>query len=452
MANITLRQAAQWCGGTVEEKYADVEFFGANNDTRVLKPGQLFIVLQGARDGHDFIPAAMEKGAAAVLCSRKTGDYPAIYVDDPRTALGDIAREEIKRIGAKVVAVTGSVGKSTTKEMIATVLESTYKVSKTPANHNNDIGMPMAILAMPLDTEVAVLEMGMNHFREIAYLSGIAHPDVAVIINIGTMHIEFLGSQLGIRQAKMEIVEGMSSNGMLLLNGDDTLLRYLEKQPKQRVTYFGQSEGCDVRGYDVQQDGDTLRFRTEAGKLTIPVNLSLEGDHYVNDALAAVAVGLKLAIPSDRISESLAKFRNMSGRQETFKANGCTIIKDCYNAGPESMAAALGVLGNRPGRRIAVLGDMLELGDCAQAEHYKIGRIAAEKADMVFAYGPHANRVIDGTITGGMPESMGRAFDDREAMAAALKRAARPGDVILFKASHGMHLELVLDAFLKEEK
>ena len=451
MANITLRQAAAWCGGTVEEKYADVEFFGANNDTRVLLPGQLFIVLQGARDGHDFIPAAMEKGAAAVLCSRKVGDYPAIYVEDPRKALGDIARQELKRIKAKVVAVTGSVGKSTTKEMIAAVLGSTFRVSKTPANHNNDIGMPMAILSMPLDTEVAVLEMGMNHFREIAYLSEIANPDVAVIINIGTMHIEYLGSQIGIRQAKMEIVEGMTPNGMLLLNGDDTLLRYLDQQPVQRITYFGRSDGCSVQAFDVRQDDDKLRFRVEAGKLSFPVELNLEGEHFVGDAMAAITVGLKLAVPSERIAESLASFRNMSGRQEIFKAGEYTIINDCYNAGPESMTAALGVLGNRPGRRIAVLGDMLELGDCAQAEHYKVGRIAAEKADLVFAYGPHAGRVIDGTITGGMPETMGRAFDSREEMAKALKRAARPGDVLLFKASHGMHLERVLEAFLRQE-
>ena len=451
MANITLRQAAAWCGGTVEEKYAEVEFFGANNDTRVLLPAQLFIVLQGARDGHDFIPAAMEKGAAAVLCSRKVGDYPAIYVEDPRKALGDIARQELKRIKARVVAVTGSVGKSTTKEMIAAVLGSTFRVSKTPANHNNDIGMPMAILSMPLDTEVAVLEMGMNHFREIAYLSEIANPDVAVIINIGTMHIEYLGSQIGIRQAKMEIVEGMTPNGMLLLNGDDTLLRYLDQQPVQRITYFGRSDGCSVQAFDVRQDDDKLRFRVEAGKLSFPVELNLEGEHFVGDAMAAITVGLKLAVPSERIAESLASFRNMSGRQEIFKAGEYTIINDCYNAGPESMTAALGVLGNRPGRRIAVLGDMLELGDCAQAEHYKVGRIAAEKADLVFAYGPHAGRVIDGTITGGMPETMGRAFDSREEMAKALKRAARPGDVLLFKASHGMHLELVLEAFLRQE-
>ncbi len=452
MANITLRQAAAWCGGTVEEKYADVEFFGANNDTRVLQPGQLFIVLQGARDGHSYIPAAMEKGAAAVLCSRKVGDYPAIYVEDPRKALGDIAREELQRIKAKVVAVTGSVGKSTTKEMISAVLGSTFKVSKTPANHNNDIGMPMAILAMPLDTEVAVLEMGMNHFREIAYLSDIAHPDVAVIVNIGTMHIEYLGSQLGIRQAKMEIVEGMTPNGMLLLNGDDTLLRYLDQPPQQRITYFGASDGCHVRACDVWQDGDKLRFRVEAGKLSFPVALALEGEHFVGDAMAAICVGLKLAVPADRIRESLESFRNMSGRQEILKEGEYTIIKDCYNAGPESMAAALGVLGNRHGRRIAVLGDMLELGDCAQAEHYKVGRIAAEKADMVFAYGPYAGRVIDGTITGGMPETMGRAFEDRDELVKALKRAAKPGDILLFKASRGMHLELVLEAFLDKEK
>ena len=452
MARITLRDAAQWCGGTVEEKYEDVVFDGAGNDTRSLQPGQLFIALQGVRDGHDYIPAAIAKGAAAVLCSRKVGDYPAILVKDPRTALGDIAREALKRIGAKVVAVTGSVGKSTTKEMIAAVLSGTFRVSKTPANHNNDIGMPMAILDMPEDTEVAVLEMGMNHFREIAYLSCIAHPDVAVIINVGTAHIEFLGTQQGIRQAKLEILEGMTPQGMLLLNGADTMLRCLDVTPKQRITYFGASEGCDVRALDVSQKGGVLRFTVEAGRLTFPVEMKLEGEHYVADALAAVTVGLKLGVHPDKIRQQLDAFQNMSGRQEIFEAKGCTIINDCYNAGPESMAAALNVLGNRPGRHIAVLGDMLELGDCAQAEHYKIGRIAAEKADMVFAFGPHAGRVLDGTITGGMPENMGRAFDSREDLITALRRAVKPGDVILFKGSHGMHLEKVLEAFLKEEK
>ena len=451
MATITLRQAAQWCGGTVEEKYADITFCGANNDTRVLRPGQLFLALQGQRDGHDFIPDAMERGAAAVLCSRRVGEYPAIYVEDPRIALGQIAREELKSIGARVVGITGSVGKRTTKAMIAAVLSSTYRVSKTPANHNNDIGMPMALLDMPEDTEVAVLEMGMNHFREIAYLSSIAHPDVAVIVNIGTTHMEFLGSQEGIRQAKLEITEGMASTGMLLLNGDDNMLRHLDREPQQRITYFGQSEGCAVRALEVCQQEKQLQFQVEAGKLSAQVRMELEGEHFVNDALAAIAVGLKFTVPMDRIVKSLGQFQNLAGRQEIFEAKGFTIIKDCYNAGPESMAAALGVLGNRPGRHIAVLGDMLELGDCAQAEHYKIGRIAVEKADLVFAYGHHASRIIDGTITGGMPQTRGRSYQDPDKLVADLKAAAKKGDVILFKASRGMHLEKILDAFLKEE-
>ena len=450
MASITLKQAAAWCGGTVEEKYENVEFLGANNDTRVLKPGQLFIVLQGARDGHDFIPAAMEKGAAAVLCSRKVGDYPAIYVEDPRIALGKIAHEECKRIGMQVAAVTGSVGKSTTKEMMASVLEQKFIVSKTPANHNNDIGMPMAILAMPEDTEVAVLEMGMNHFREIAYLSEIANPHVAVIINIGTMHMEYLGSQEGIRKAKMEIVEGMPKDGKLLINGDDAMLQALPEAPEQAVTYFGTGENAAVRAFDVLQMEEGICFRVEAGEERFDVRIGVEGDHFVPDAMAAVAVGLQFGLTGEQIAAGLAAFHNMAGRQEIYKAGEYTIIQDCYNAGPESMAAALNVLGRRQGRKIAVLGDMLELGDRTQAEHYKVGRIAAEKADMVFAYGPNASRILSGAITGGMPDGKAQAFTDRDVCAAALRRAARPEDTILFKGSRGMHMELILDAFLAE--
>lgn len=442
MAKLTLKQAAQMCGGYVEEKYQNIEFFGANNDTRIIKPGQLFVVLQGARDGHDFIPMAMEKGAAAVLCSRKVGDYPAIYVDDPRIALGQIAKAELDRIGCKRVGVTGSVGKSTTKEMIAAVLETTYRVSKTPANHNNDIGMPMAVLSMAEDTEVAVLEMGMNHFREIAYLSEIAKPDVGVIINVGTMHIEFLGSREGIRKAKMEIVEGMEDNGLLLLNGDNDLLKNLEEVPAQSITYFGTGD-CEVRATDIHQESGLLTFRVQTGEDSFPVEMALEGGHFVSDALAAVTAGLKMGVCVERIQGSLTAFHNMAGRQEIFEKNGYTIIKDCYNAGPESMAAALNVLAGRRGRKIAVLGDMLELGICAPEEHAKLGRNAAQKAELIFAYGPNAVHVASG--------SGGKAviFDDHEKLAAALKSAARPGDVILFKGSRGMHMEYSLEHFLK---
>ena len=219
MGKITLRQAALWCGGSVAPEFEDVTFFGANMDSRKLLPGQLFIALEGARDGHDFIDMAFEKGAAAVLCKHCEASRPAIIVDDPRLALGKIAAGELDRIGMKKVGVTGSVGKSTTKEMIACVLEGDYRVSKTPANFNNDLGMPMAILSMPEQTQVAVLEMGMSHFGEIAYLSRIARPDAAVIINVGVMHIENLGSRQGILQAKLEILEGMSGDSRLFPGG-----------------------------------------------------------------------------------------------------------------------------------------------------------------------------------------------------------------------------------------
>ena len=453
MGKLTLKQAAAWCGGWVDPKYENIEFFGANNDTRVLQPGQLFIVLQGARDGHDFIPAAMEKGAAAALCSRKVGDYPAIVVEDPRIALGDIARQERKRIGCTVVGITGSVGKSTTKEMVATVLESAYRTAKTPVNHNNDIGMPMAILAMPLDTEVAVLEMGMNHFREMAYLSSVAQPDVAVIVNIGSMHIEFLGSMEGVRQAKLEILEGMEANGRVLLNGDDTMLRDLPRKVEQDITYFGaDASACGVSYSNVQEENGVLRFDVCAGNQRFPVEMALEGRHFVADAMAAIAVGLELKVSPVRIQEQLSMFRNMAGRQEIYEAGGFTIISDCYNAGPESMAAALKVLGKRKGRRIAVLGDMLELGDVSSAEHYRIGRIAAENAEVVYAYGPSAHTIVVGAITGGMHQNLARGFTTHEEIAAALKRLSKPGDVYLFKGSRGMHMERILEMFLKDEK
>ncbi|MBO5954054.1 MAG: UDP-N-acetylmuramoyl-tripeptide--D-alanyl-D-alanine ligase [Oscillospiraceae bacterium] len=452
MATITLRQAAAWCGGQVDEKYADVTFLGANNDSRKLLPGQLFVALQGQRDGHDFIPMAMEKGAAAVLCSRSCGDYPAIIVEDPRRALGDIARQERKRIGMKVVGVTGSVGKSTTKEMIACVLDGSYRVEKTPVNQNNDIGMPMAILSMRQDTQVAVLEMGMNHFREIAYLSSIAQPDVAVIVNIGTMHIEHLGNREGILQAKMEILEGMCEGGTVILNGDDDLLWSKRELPHKKLAYFAENNAqASVLGQNVEEEDGLIRFQVSSGNLTFPVELSLEGRHYVSDALAAVSVGIAMGVSAANIQERLSLFRNMAGRQEIFSAKGCTVIKDCYNAGPESMKAALTVLGKKEGRRVAVLGDMLELGVCTQAEHYRVGRIAAENADILIAYGPNGKRVISGALTGGMPEARAMAFEDRDLASATLKRIVKPGDVLLFKGSRGMHMELILEKFLEDE-
>ena len=453
MGRITLEQAAAWCGGTIDPKYKDITFLGANNDSRKIEKDQLFIALQGERDGHDFIPAALEKGAAAVLCTHCDGDFPAIVVEDTRIALGQIARGEREKIGMKVVGVTGSVGKSTTKEMISAILESTYRVAKTPANHNNDIGMPMAILSMPEDTQVAVLEMGMNHFREIAYLASIGKPDVAVIVNIGTMHIEHLGSMEGILRAKLEIVEGMPADGKLILNGDDSLLWNQRTALERENVYFGaRNADSNVRATGVCQTEKGLCFAVNTDSETMDITLALEGEHYVLDALAAIAVGKEFKVSSERIIQSLAGFRNMQGRQEIYEKNGFHIIQDCYNAGPESMNAALTVLGNRTGRRVAVLGDMLELGVCSDAEHYKIGRVAAKNADILLSYGPSCKRMLYGAITGGMSQNNARAFTDKDMLTQALLQMAKPGDTILFKGSRGMRMELVLEKFLEATK
>ena len=448
MGRITLSQAAQWCGGRIDPKYAEVTFLGANNDSRKIKPGQLFLALAGIRDGHDFIPMALEKGAAAVLCTHCDGDYPAIVVEDVRIALGQIAAGERQRIGMKVVGVTGSVGKSTTKEMISCVLGAAYRVAKTPENHNNDIGMPMAVLSIPEDTEVAVLEMGMNHFREIAYLTDIAKPDLAVIINIGTMHIEHLGSQEGILKAKLKIAEGMDRDASLILNGDDAYLRKAPSMVNNPITYFGTGENAALRAEEIRDD-DGISYQVCCGDDRFGIWLPVEGLHHVPDSLAAVAVGMELGVEPERIAKALAGFHNMEGRQEIFEAKGCTIIKDCYNAGPESMAAALAVLGKRQGRKIAVLGDMLELGVSTQAEHYRIGRIAAENANILLTYGPNGPRTVSGAVTGGMTNV--HAFEDHEKLAEELKRIVHSGDTLLFKGSHGMHMEIALELFLKNE-
>ena len=450
MGRITLQQAAIWCGGTVDPRYADVTFLGANIDTRKIEKGQMFVALQGVRDGHDFIDVAFEKGAAAVLCTHCDGDYPAIVVEDTRIALGKIAAQERLRLGMKVVGITGSVGKTTTKEMVAAVLETTYRVRKTPVNHNNDIGMPMAILAMPEDTEIAVLEMGMNHFREIAYLSEIAKPNIAVIVNIGTMHIEHLGSMEGILQAKLEILEGMEPGGRVLLNGDDALL-WSQRKKLPDAVYFGkQNPENGVLATDVSKQSGAISFRVKQNQGEFFVRLPLEGVHYVVDALAAVAVGKEFSVPEEKICQALGNFQNADGRQEILRVGQFTIIKDCYNAGPESMAAALDVLHEQKGRRIAVLGDMLELGSCAQAEHYKVGRLAAEKADLLFSYGPNSSKMLKGAVTGGMSVIKAAAFEDRDKLADVLAQTVRPGDVLLFKGSRGMRMELILERFVEK--
>ncbi len=441
---ITLKQAAAFCGGAVLPQYEQIAFTGAAIDSRAVEPGQLFVALQGARDGHDFIPMAIEHGAAAALGERQLADVPMIVVPDARLALGAIARHWREQMSCRVVGITGSVGKTTTKEMTAAVLQSTFQTHKTKKNFNNDLGLPMTILDIPPACEAAVTEMGMNHLGEISYLTSIAQPDVAVITNIGTMHIENLGSREGILRAKLEILEGLRPGGQVILNGDEPLLR-AAKLPVKPL-FFGIDTECDLRAVQIELGQGFTRFIAEGFGQRIPIDLPVEGRHNVYDALAAALVGLSLGVRPERIAKALSFFRNTGDRQNVLEVGGYTLIADCYNAGPESVAAALAVLRARrtPGRRVAVLGDMLELGDHAPAAHTEMGRRAAEAADLVLLYGPMSHLAAEAAGEKALH------FETHEDLVRCLRERTAPGDLILFKGSHGMHMERALELFTKE--
>ncbi|MCQ2418286.1 MAG: UDP-N-acetylmuramoyl-tripeptide--D-alanyl-D-alanine ligase [Clostridia bacterium] len=458
MAKLTLKQAASFCGGQVAPEYEEITFDGACMDTRKIQNGQLFVAIRGeSRDGHDYARSAMEAGACAVLAEKPLdADIPAIYAADSRKALGDIARGARKRLNCKVVGITGSVGKTTTKEMMAAVLGSTFATAKTEKNFNNDLGLPMSVLSVTPEKQMAVFEMGMNHFGEMRYLTSIACPDAAVIVNIGTAHIGQLGSREGILKAKLEILEGLQPDGFTVFNGDEPLLWNLKDQLQPKPVYFGiNNPDCDLLAANIETTPDGMSFHVRGLSQEFQVFLPVEGLHHVYDALAVITAALKLGVAPTKIQEALGSFRNTGMRQRIYEKNGFTIIEDCYNAGPESMDAALSVLQSHEatGRKIAVLGDMLELGACSPAEHYRIGRLAAFRADRLFTYGKNSARMVLGAITGGMNEKQTSNYETHEALAEALAQTAKPGDVLLFKGSRGMKMECALELFLtKTEK
>lgn len=456
MKKLMLQQLAQWCGGRVVPVGADCEISAIQQDSRDIRYGDLFVALAGEHfDGHNFVKQAGETGAAAALVDHETGNgIPEIVVKDTLIAYGDIARKYLESLQIPVVAITGSVGKTTTKEMIFGVLAGKYRVSKTQGNHNNNLGLPITIMEMAADTQMAVLELGMNHFGEMSYLTSIARPNVVVITNIGTMHIEHLGTREGILKAKLEIMQGIRDDGVAVFNGDEPLLWNLREGTHRRI-YFGiENERCDVLAKDICQKDGGMEFTVEAMGHNFRVFVPQEGRHTVYNALAAIAVGLLQGVEPDVIVRQLGLFHNTGMRQRVFEENGCTIIDDCYNAGPESMEAALNVLKEHKceGRRIAVLGDMLELGTRAMAEHYRVGRLAAAAADVILAYGKHSERIITGAVTGGMSTKNAVHYDDQSEMAQALARAARPGDVLLFKGSRGVKMERVMKEFLEQQE
>jgi UDP-N-acetylmuramoyl-tripeptide--D-alanyl-D-alanine ligase len=408
-------------------------------DSRALKPGELFVALTGERNGHTYVPGAMERGATGVLASEPLeSGIPAIYVKDTLVAMQQIARGYRESLSTMVVGITGSVGKTTTKEMVATVLEQGFRTQKTPKNYNNHIGLPVTLLALEENCEKAVIEMGMNHAGEISLLTSLAQPDIAMITNVGTMHIEYLGSREGILGAKLEILEGLRPKGKVLFCGDNDLLAQVAE--KYGAITYGMGAHNAVRATDLYMGEEGCHFTIEAFGKSFPVELPVVGEHNVCNALGAAAVGLLCGMEPEQIRRGLAVFTNTDMRQKTYSRDGLYMIEDCYNAGPESTRAALSVLGRRAGRKIAVLGSMLELGDYGPIAHFEVGEEAAKKADLLFAYGPLGEEMV----RGGASMTYAKHFATHEELVSALKQELKPGDSLLVKGSRGMHMERVL--------
>lgn len=425
-----------------------------STDTRTLGEGALFVAIRGERvDGHDFAGQAIANGAALVLAQKGRdlgGDIPAIYVDDTVKALGDLAAYHRSRMPIPVIAVTGSVGKTSTKEIIAATLLAGFKVHKTKGNFNNEIGLPLSVLELDETHEAAVFEMGMRGFGEISYLSGIVKPDIAVITNIGISHIERLGSRQNILKAKLEILDGMQDSGTIVLNGDDELLSGLKGLLKQETLFYGVQEDFDLYAYDIGSMGEEgVSFRVQSGSASHLFSVPAPGMHHVQNALAAIAVARKLGMSDDAIEKGLLSYAGESMRMHISEKNGIKVINDAYNAAPASMSSALGVLADvgRGRRTIAVLGDMLELGDWTEHSHRDIGHQAAQSGvDFLIGVGEYARWYLEGAMESGMRHENAVLFDSTEGAGAFLKSILKSGDVVLFKGSRRMKLDVLADA------
>ena len=419
-------------------------------DSRNVPAGSLFIPIVGEKfDGHRFIDAALDQGAAGVLCAKLPEDLRPdkfyIKVADTRLALKDLARHYREKFTLPVVQITGSVGKTTTKDMIAAVLSQKYRVLKTAENFNNDIGTPLTLLGLDHTHEVAVIETGMNHFGEIRYLGEMVQPDIAVISNIGDAHIEYLGSREGILKAKAEILENLRPGGTVILNGDDALLNTLT--PPFEALRCGQGENCAYRVGEIADhgvDGITCCLTTPQGeyRLTIPA----PGEHMVYSASMAAAIGEKLGLTAAEIARGVACYAPAGSRMRVLRLREeRTVLDDCYNANPQSVTAALEILAKTDcAQRVAVLGDMGELGDLTAQAHYNMGALAVMLGiDLVIAIGTHAAKIAEGVECSGGEV---RHFATKEEALPTIRAQLTPQTAMLIKASHAMRFGQLVEA------
>jgi UDP-N-acetylmuramoyl-tripeptide--D-alanyl-D-alanine ligase len=456
---LTAGMVATATGGRLVNGEPAREFRGVSTDSRAIAPGSLFVALRGDRfDGHDFVAAAIARGAAGVLASgpvRAPADVAVISVPDTLEALQRLGHDIRRRSGARVVAITGSAGKTSTKEVTAELLATRYVVFRNRGNLNNHIGLPLSLTELAQGQEVAVVELGMNHPGEIRTLVGIAEPDVRVWTNVGDAHIGFFGSREAIARAKAEILERATPAAVVVANADDALvMSHVGKFTGRRVT-FGESATADVRaGHVVDRgfDGTTAEIATPAGaaELTVP----LAGRAQLSNVLAAIAVALEFKIPLQDVVARVKTLAPVARRGAiTALPSGARLVDDSYNASPAAMAMMLAALAATPtsGRRIAVLGEMLELGDQAIALHDASGRAAARAGvdALIVIGGPAADGLVTGAAAAGLDRARIHRFADSASAAEPVARLVATGDLVLVKGSHGTRTDLVADR-LKE--
>lgn len=450
---------ARATGGKLLSGAGEQRISGVTIDSRQVKPGDMFVALKGERvDGHQFIPEAVARGAVAVLLEREIfppGTVALLKVPDCREALLDLAAWHRRRFSLVTVGITGSTGKTTTKEMVAAVLAQSFSVHKNRGNYNTEIGVPLTLFELEPDHEIAVLEMGMRGREQIRRLAQVAAPKIGVITNIGLTHLELLGTVENIARAKWELVEELPPAGIAVLNGDDERLRQLSRSFKGRVFFYGLGVENDFRAVEMESRKDgSISFTacTPAGEGRI--QLPLPGRHNVVNALAALAAGAALGMSLPEMARGLAAMEPAAMRLNIVKNKaGVTIINDAYNANPTSMESGLLTLMDLKGegRAVAVLGDMLELGPAASKAHWEVGEKAARLGlDLLVALGEWRETVLAGAREGGLPGEKTRAFSDKDEAAAFLKDWLQAGDLVLVKASRGLQLEDIVAELLDQ--
>jgi UDP-N-acetylmuramoyl-tripeptide--D-alanyl-D-alanine ligase len=444
----TLEDVLQATGGRLSQGSAVLRYDGVSIDSRTLRAGELFFAIAGPRfDGHEFLAELAKKGAAGAVVHRDAEaprGFPLVRVDDTTAALGRLARHTRLRAEIPVVAVTGSVGKTTTKDMTAALLAARGPVLKTEGNLNNQYGLPLTLLRLEDRHTAAVLELGMSAAGELRALSAIAAPDVAVITRVAPVHLEFFASLGAIADAKAEILEGLVQGGAAVLNGDDPLVAERGRRHTGRVVWFGRDRRYDVSAENWRGSPAGMRFDLVVEGRKHDVALPLHGEHFVTNFLAAAAAAWALGLTPEALADAATHLAPARHRGEVLRLQGgVTLIDDCYNSNPVAVEAALAALQLAKGaRRVAVLGDMRELGASAEALHRAAGESAAAHADLVIGVGALARHLADAAAA----TRPTLHFEDADAAAAAIGDVVKPGDAVLVKGSRGVHLEKVVDA------